>query len=117
MQGHLEGMQKHAALGAFEEFLKADLGFHFAMADAAGNPLLSQFMTLIRNLMSQWISLTSKVPGVADEALNEHRSILEAVRNHKPREARDAMVRHLKAMARHLANVRRRQKAKLANAA
>jgi GntR family transcriptional repressor for pyruvate dehydrogenase complex len=117
MQGYLEGMQKHVAVRAFGEFIRADLGFHFALADAAGNPLLSQFMTLIRNLMSQWISLTSKVPGVAEEALNEHRSILEAVRNHKPREARGAMARHLEAMARQLANVRRRRKAKLPNAA
>jgi GntR family transcriptional repressor for pyruvate dehydrogenase complex len=117
MQGHLEGMQKHAALGAFEEFLKADLGFHFAVADAAGNPLLSQFMTLIRNLMAQWITLTSKEPGVAEEALNQHGSILEAVRNHKFREARDAMARHLETMARHLSKVRRRQKANPLHAA
>ena len=113
MQEHLEGMQKHAALRAFEEFLKADLGFHFALADAAGNPLLSQFMTLIRNLMSQWISLTSREAGVAEEAINQHRSIFEAVRNRKSREARDAMAHHVNAMARNLAKVRRRQKATL----
>ena len=112
MQDHLENMRKHAALGHHEEFLTADLGFHFAVADAAGNALLAQFLTLIRNLMAQWMSKTSKKPGVAEEACNQHGSVFEAIRAHKPFEARAAMTRHLKTMGRHLRTVSRRKKAR-----
>jgi GntR family transcriptional repressor for pyruvate dehydrogenase complex len=112
MQSYLEATEEHAAAGGSEKFVAADLGFHFAVANAAGNPLLSQFMTLIRNLMSEWISLASKEARVAEEAADEHRSIFQAIRNHKPREARNAMARHLEAMADRLRAQRRRQRAK-----
>jgi DNA-binding FadR family transcriptional regulator len=111
MQEDLDRMRKHASLRDHGEFLKADLSFHFALADAAGNVLLAQFLTLIRNLMVQWISQTSETPGVAQEAVDQHRAILEAVRSHRPVEARKAMVSHLRTMARHLLKVRRGQKA------
>jgi GntR family transcriptional repressor for pyruvate dehydrogenase complex len=107
MQGYLESMQEAAATGESEKILAADLGFHFTVANAAGNVLLGQFLTLIRNLMSEWISRALKQPGVADEAVDQHRSIFEAIRKHKPREARKQMVRHLEAMSRRLAAPRR----------
>ena len=112
MQRYLEGMEEHAAAGGYEEYAAADLGFHFAVANAAGNSLLSQFMTLIRNLISEWISLTSMEPRVPEGAVDEHRLIFEAIRNHKPREARNAMARHLDASAHQLRVQRRRQRAK-----
>jgi DNA-binding FadR family transcriptional regulator len=110
MQENLESMQKHAGPRAYGEFLKADLGFHFAVANATGNMLLVQFLTLIRNLMTQWISQTSSLPGVAEKAIDQHRLVFEAIQNHQPEEARGAMARHLESMARHLLKVRRRRK-------
>jgi len=63
------------------QFVQADLEFHFVVAKAAGNLLLSGFMTLIRNLMREWISLSLQAPRVAAAALHQHRKIFEAIRN------------------------------------
>lgn len=82
-----------------EEYLDADVGFHFGIAAAADNFILSQFMTLIRNLMQQWISESLSLAGVAIESLRQHRRILAAIRNHKPAAARRAMEKHISAMA------------------
>lgn len=82
-----------------EEYLEADVGFHFAAAAAADNFILSQFMTLICNLMHQWISESLSLPGVAEEALGQHSRIFSAIQSHKPAIARKAMEKHLTVMA------------------
>ncbi len=82
-----------------EEYLEADVGFHFGIAAAADNFILSQFMTLIRNLLQQWISESLSLAGVATESLRQHMHILAAIRNRKPGAARKAMEKHIAAMA------------------
>jgi GntR family transcriptional repressor for pyruvate dehydrogenase complex len=82
-----------------EEYLDADMGFHFGIAGAADNFILSQFMTLIRNLLQQWISESLSLAGVATESLRQHRLIFAAIRDHKPGAARKAMERHIAKMA------------------
>jgi GntR family transcriptional repressor for pyruvate dehydrogenase complex len=82
-----------------EEYLDADVGFHFGIAAAADNFILSQFMTLIRNLLQQWISESLSLAGVATESLRQHRHILAAIRDHKPVAARKAMEKHIAKMA------------------
>lgn len=92
-------MRKSTKPERSEEYLEADVGFHFSVAAAADNFILSQFMTLIRNLMHQWISETLSLPGVAQEALRQHSRIFAAIQSHKPAAARKAMGNHLKVMA------------------
>ncbi len=79
-------------------FMEADLDFHFATAAAADNFILSQFLTLLHNLMRQWITEALLLPGVAAEAFEQHKAIFSAIKAHKPRAARLAMERHLVAM-------------------
>jgi Flp pilus assembly protein TadD len=82
-----------------EEYLEADLDFHFRVAAAADNFILSQFMTLIHNLTRQWMSESLSLPGVAEEALRQHRRIFAAIQSHKSARARKAMERHVMVMA------------------
>jgi GntR family transcriptional repressor for pyruvate dehydrogenase complex len=102
LESHVAAMEKSSQSGNSDEYLRADVAFHFAIADAAHNLLLSQFLTLIRNLMREWVSRSLGVTGVAEEALKQHREILEAIREHDEAAAGAAMARHLEAMGKRL---------------
>ena len=103
IESHIATMEKAASVGNMEDHVKADIAFHFAIADASENLLLGQFLTLIRNLMKQWVSASLGVVGVAEEALMQHREILEAIRSKKNEDlAGEAMARHLEAMGNRL---------------
>ena len=98
IEPNLIQMRESAKAGRYEEYLEADMGFHFGIAAAADNFILCQFITLIRNLMLQWISESLSLPGVAEEALRQHSRIFAAIKSHKPAAAREAMERHLLVM-------------------
>ncbi len=102
IESHIATMEKAASVGNMEDHVKADIAFHFAIADASENLLLGQFLTLIRNLMKQWVSASLGVVGVAEEALMQHREILEAIRSKNEDLAGEAMARHLEAMGNRL---------------
>jgi GntR family transcriptional repressor for pyruvate dehydrogenase complex len=103
MEEHLALMRQGAQSGNSEEYLRGDVAFHFAIADAAQNPVLTQFLTLIRNLMRQWITHVRGMSGVADEAVEQHRKILDAIAAGNERLAGEAMELHLEAMGKRLA--------------
>jgi len=98
MEALLIRMQESTKPEQSAEFLEADMDFHFSIAAAADNFILSQFITLIRNLMHEWISESLSLPGVAEEALEHHRRIFAAIRSHKAVMARKAMERHVTVM-------------------
>ena len=85
------------------DYLEADIEFHFAVARAAHNPLLSQYLTLTRNIIHKWFHSQNSFysPGL-QQGLGEHREIFGAIRGGMPTEARQAMRRHLIAAANRL---------------
>jgi GntR family transcriptional repressor for pyruvate dehydrogenase complex len=85
-----------------DEYLRADVDFHFAIATAAGNPILGQFLTLLRNLMREWILSSLGQAQAAEEAVAHHREICAAIRVHDVAGARKAMETHLDAMGKRL---------------
>jgi GntR family transcriptional repressor for pyruvate dehydrogenase complex len=102
VESHVLAMERAAQMDEMEEHAKADVAFHFAIADVSQNALLSQFLTLIRNLMQQWVKATVGRPGVAQAALTQHKEILEAIRSRNEDQAAEAMARHLDSMAERL---------------
>ena len=102
IKGYLDLMANHTTLEERSQFLEADVGFHFAIAQAAHNPILSQSLTLISNLMHEWLSFTLLEPGVATEALAEHQQIFVAIRIRKTATARKIMTHHLSISAKRL---------------
>jgi GntR family transcriptional repressor for pyruvate dehydrogenase complex len=98
----LDRMVNHTSVEERNQFLEADVGFHFAIAQAAHNPILCQSLTLIRNLTQEWLSFTLLEPGVAAEALTEHQQIFDAIRTRKSAAARKIMLRHLAISAKRL---------------
>jgi GntR family transcriptional repressor for pyruvate dehydrogenase complex len=93
---HLEAMEKGASDQA--AFLESDLNFHLAIARAAHNRILENAVQMLRNLMRQWISETSRISGIPTRAIEQHRSIFLAIAKKNRSEARTLMGAHVSAM-------------------
>ena len=77
------------------EFIAADLEFHFEMAQAAGNESLIQIMTSIRTLLQVWISRVVRSISALEATAAEHVAVLDAIEARDPAAAREAMERHM----------------------
>lgn len=70
---------------AVDDFLALDVRFHLALADAAGNAVVSAMMGSLRESIQRYASqLTSNLPdweATASRLKAEHREILAAIRN------------------------------------
>ena len=97
---HLDRMETN--LNDVAAFQEADIGFHLAVGQAAHNRILHNALQLIRNLMQQWIGETLTLPGVATEALDQHKQIFLALAKRNPERAKAAMAQHLTSMAGYL---------------
>ncbi len=100
---HLDQME--ASLSDVTAFQEADISFHLAVGKAAHNRILHNALQLIRNLMLQWIGETLTRPGVASEALEQHKQIFLAIAKRNPERAKITMQHHLDSMASYLEQV------------
>ncbi len=96
-------MRDKVARGA--SVLEADMTFHSAVAETAGNEVLRNAVALLRNLLAQWLSLKLAIPGVPEKVLRQHIEVYEAIQRHDAQGARDAMRKHLKATAQLIATL------------
>ncbi len=76
-------------------FAKFDLEFHVALARATGNELFVILIDPFMDALYEARRLASNLPGVPEEALELHRSILEKVKAGDAEEAAQAMSVHL----------------------
>lgn len=76
-----------------EEYSGADMRFHIAVAEAAGNGILKNLVEIIISSVPVNIRLTED--RFRAETVREHRAILEAVENRDAAGARYAMIAHL----------------------
>jgi len=94
---HLDQME--SATGDVEQFLRSDIAFHLAVAQASHNSILMNALLLIRNLLQNWIGSALRIQGVAERALQQHQGIFLAIAKKNPSAARSAMQSHLQEMA------------------
>lgn len=78
-----------------DAYIEADLDFHLALAEGAGNPLILSLLDSIVGLLREQRLKIFKVPGGPDRGQVHHKKILEAVERRDPDRARDAMRAHL----------------------
>lgn len=79
-----------------DAYIEADLDFHLALAEAAGNPLiLSLLDSLVGVLREQRLGIFA-MPGGPERGQVHHKLILEAIEERSATKARDAMRAHLK---------------------
>jgi GntR family transcriptional repressor for pyruvate dehydrogenase complex len=83
-----------------EEFAKLDVSFHLTMAIAAKNEVLNQILSSVREQTMELITKSLLLEEGRENALRGHIKILEAVRQHSPAKAREALRNHLESFQR-----------------
>lgn len=86
-------MEQEASQGL--DFVQPDVQFHFTIANAARNPLLSQMMESIADLLLESRKLTSVEPGMTTRAVRYHLLIAEAIHDRNAAQARLLMLAHM----------------------
>lgn len=98
--GKMTGAEK-----MLDEGIDADLDFHRAVAEAAGNEYLVTFLTYLGHQMRETILTARENHGletVVELTIAEHQRIFEALSAGDPDAARDAMRTHVKGAAKRL---------------
>ncbi len=94
------------ALGHGEKFIRADIGFHFALAKRTRNPMIVQ----IHDAMVEWLRdqrvVTLTIMGLDQISYREHEKIYEAVAARDPCKAEELMRHHLESVTRNYWQVR-----------
>jgi GntR family transcriptional repressor for pyruvate dehydrogenase complex len=103
MDGALERMRQAADLDAF---VSADLAFHQALMDAAGNQYVAALLQPIEALLREERRGTSYEPTLRRGAIAAHQRIARAVHRGDAAGARRAMVAHIEETARKMARRR-----------
>src|SRR5271167_263004 len=78
-----------------ESYIEADLDFHLALAEAAGNPLILSLIDSIVGLLREQRIKIFNVEGGPQRGQFHHKRILEAMERRDPEMARSAMRAHL----------------------
>src|SRR5579864_4045159 len=84
-----------ASLEDADAYIEADLDFHLALAEAAGNPIVLSLIDSIVGLLREQRLRTFHVKGGPERGQQHHKRILEAVELRDPQAARAAMHAHL----------------------
>lgn len=79
-----------------QTFIKADLDFHLALAEAAANPLILSLIDSIVGLLREQRIRIFQMEGGPERGQYHHKRILEAVEHRDPAGAREAMKAHLR---------------------
>ncbi|MCI0387462.1 MAG: FadR family transcriptional regulator [Acidobacteria bacterium] len=90
----VEGMR--ATIDDPESFLKHDVRFHQVMAHTANNKLMSGVMDTIAHLLFHIRRQTIANASDLEEAIDWHQKIIEAIRKHDPKRAKDMLSGHLR---------------------
>ncbi len=85
-----------------EAFLLNDRELHEAITHVADNPILTRFMVSLSKLGLASRSRTVRIPGVAEQTIEDHQSIVAALRDRDPEQAKTAMLEHLSNVERRL---------------
>jgi len=80
--------------------IQADFSFHFALAKASRNSVLSRFLAELRQPIRHWMEKKASALGEYDYkiALKHHEAILQAIESHDAKGAQAAMSKHLESV-------------------
>jgi GntR family transcriptional repressor for pyruvate dehydrogenase complex len=87
--------EKRILQADLDRFLRADIGFHLAIAEASHNNILKNALLLIRNLLQRWIADTAQDDDALANTLEQHQQIFMAIAKKNQMAARSSMMRHL----------------------
>jgi len=95
MDGAIEDMQRGLDESAPELYIDADLRFHLAIAEAAGNRLVVHSMHALRDLIRRALMSIYLIPSSPERSLEQHRAIRAAIADGDAERAREEMRAHL----------------------
>jgi GntR family transcriptional repressor for pyruvate dehydrogenase complex len=95
LEAHLSEMRASHARNDLEAFVSADLGFHDVILRASGNVFLRVMFEPLTRVLAERRAQTSRVVEIQANAIEEHASVLAALRTGEPERARRAMDRHM----------------------
>ncbi|MDA0747126.1 MAG: FadR/GntR family transcriptional regulator [bacterium] len=106
IENTVRGMKK--ALNLPDKFLEYDLQFHLAVAQATQNSILCTLLGLTRGYLQEWIKKSLKTPAKntaqtrARLSLEQHKKILQHLKQKNAEGAREAMVAHIRSSSQDL---------------
>lgn len=77
------------------KLIRADLGFHTALAKASQNSVLLRFLSELRQPIRHWMEQKARYDWGYDQVIEQHEAILKAVEAHDPQTAQSAMRIHV----------------------
>jgi len=92
IERHLNAMSVAPTTSAFVD---ADIAFHLALADAAGNSVFSDILSSVQSLLRVWITRVIDEAGTTEPTHREHFAVFGAVSVGDAAAARVAMQRHM----------------------
>jgi len=81
-------------------YIETDLDFHLAVANCSKNKLLPRLLLDIRGLLIEWIAKSQELPGLRENAHEQHKRILQSILDRDPESAREEMQAHLQTFQR-----------------
>lgn len=89
----VEKMDESWANNDFKSYVALDLNFHIVLADSTGNLLLSGIINALRQVIQEHMSSLDET--TVSNSLQQHKEILQAVREHDYVLAEELMHKHL----------------------
>lgn len=88
-------VERMAEVGDFEEYRRADIRFHIALAECARSPRLVAEMTEVQGAMSELIDLIAHPHQVLTHSNEQHRSLVQLLRRRDAARAVGLMREHI----------------------
>jgi DNA-binding FadR family transcriptional regulator len=79
------------------QFAILDAEFHVTIANASGNTVISDLVSLIRSQLVRALTKVLQSPNAIPLSIKEHLSLVDAIAAHNPEAAREVMHDHLRA--------------------
>jgi DNA-binding FadR family transcriptional regulator len=95
IERHLQIMKSN--ISTIEEYVRADINFHQAVAKASHNTVFEFILNTIRPLLEEMIQKTLKFEHRPELSMKYHENIFEAIYERDPEKAVEAIKEHLKA--------------------
>lgn len=96
LQSTIDEMEQHK--NDIDLCMEKDIEFHNILLDASNNAVFEIMLASVSELLKKSRRATLEYRGI-DLAIDFHKKILEAVRNHNPQKAAEAMATHLEETA------------------
>ena len=95
LASYVDEMRESSVRGDVDAFVRADLAFHDVILRASGNVFLRVLFEPLTRVLAERRAQTSRVPEIQAHAIDEHASVLEALRTGEAETSRRAMDRHM----------------------